>query len=75
MTTKLYYRVSTFREAGLEAKWSKTRSGQPYIVARDVCGQWYVVTNVMFERMNIVGVVEGFNEHTLLGDVLSISAR
>lgn len=74
MLTKLYYRVSTFREAGLEAKWSKTRVGQPYIVARTVGAKsWYIVTKDMFERMKIVGVAEGFEEHTLLGDVLSIS--
>ncbi len=74
MLTKLYYRVSTFREAGLEAKWSKTTAGQPYILARAVgTKSWYVVASNMFERMKKVGVIEGFEEHTLLGDVLSIS--
>lgn len=33
--TTLPYRVSTFRQAGLEAKWSKTRRGQPYIAVRN----------------------------------------
>lgn len=72
--TKLYYRVNTFREAGLEAKWSKTNIGSPYLVARKAGTKtWYKVTAGMFSRMEKVGVVEGFEEHTLLGDVLSIS--
>jgi hypothetical protein len=74
MITKLHYRVSTFREAGLEAKWSKTRIGKPYLVGRQ-CGQktWFVITSDMFERMEEIGVMEGFEEFTLLGDVFSIS--
>lgn len=74
MVTKIYYRVSTFREAGLEAKWSK-RSGKPYLVARKPDTKtWFVVTSDMFKRMEAVGVAEGFEEYTLLGNVLSISA-
>jgi hypothetical protein len=81
MVTKIYYRVSTFREAGLEAKWSKTPSGKPYIVARKSGSSdkvrpgktWFVVTADMFKRMEAVGVAEGFEEHTLLGDMLSVS--
>jgi hypothetical protein len=76
ITTKLHYRVSTFREAGLEAKWSKTQSGRPYLVAKQVSSKtWFVITARMFERMKKVGVFNAFEEHTLLGDVLSISAR
>ncbi len=76
MLTKLYYRVSTFREAGLEAKWSKTQRGSPYLLAREVGAKtWFVITANMFERMKKVGILEAFKEHTLLGDVLSISAR
>ncbi len=74
MITKLYYRVNTFREAGLEAKWSKT-GGRPYLLARGAEGKaWYVITANMFERMKKVGILAAFEEHTLLGDVLSIPA-
>jgi hypothetical protein len=74
MVTKLYYRVATFREAGLEAKWSK-RAGAPYLVARKAGTKtWFVVTSDMFERMGVVGVEKGFEEYTLLGNVLSVSA-
>jgi hypothetical protein len=76
MNTKIYYRVSTFREAGLEAKWSKTRAGRPYIVIREVgTKQWFVLTSDMFNRMQKVGVVQGFEEHTCLGHVFSVSAK
>ncbi len=76
MITKIYYRVNTFREAGLEAKWSKTQTGKPYLLARGAWVKaWFVITANMFERMKKVGILEAFKEHTLLGDVLSIPAR
>jgi hypothetical protein len=62
-TAKVYYRVSTFREAGLEAKWSKRATGKPYLVAREVGTKtWYIITSNMFARMQTAGVVEGFKE-------------
>lgn len=75
------YRVQTFKDAGLEARWSKTSAGKPYIVARDPNAstehqrtKWWVVDNAMFETMKKVGVREGFDQHTLLGNVFSIAA-
>jgi hypothetical protein len=73
------YSVKPLREAGLEAKWSKSRSGQPYIVARNPKAEhqhmkerWWIVDNKMFERMQEAGIVEGFDQATLLGDIFSI---
>lgn len=73
--TELHYRVATFREAGLDAKWSKSGAGKPCIVAKEknTVG-YYVVTAGMFRRMQIVGVIEGFKEFTVLGDIFSIKA-
>jgi hypothetical protein len=76
MIAKIHYRVATFREAGLEAKWSKTRIGKPYLLGRQ-CGTktWFVITSDMIERMEEVGIMEGFEEHTLLGNVFAVNAK
>ena len=68
------YRVSTFRDAGLESKWFKNRRGAPMIAARKTGGKWYVVDASMFKRMQEVGVLEAFDERTMLGDYFSIPA-
>ena len=75
------YRVGTFREAGLEAKWSKTRSGQPCIFVRDPKGRgkhqresWWLCDKTMFDLMKKEGIREGFDGATLLGDIFSIRA-
>lgn len=72
--------MSTFRAAGLEARWSKYRSGQPVIVVRDpngVCAhqreQWWAVDASMFENMKRDGIAEAFHGHTLIGDIFSIA--
>lgn len=76
MISNIYYRVSTFREAGLEAKWSKSKKGTPYLLAKQVEQKtWFVVTSDMFSRMKEVGVSQGFEEFTVAGNVFSISAN
>lgn len=67
------YRVQTFREAGLQARWTKTRHGAPIIAANNGNG-WYVVNRLMWERAHEVGIKEAFHEHTLLGCFFSIPA-
>ena len=74
------YRVKTFRDAGLEAKWGKTRSGTPCVFARSPDAKskhqretWWMVDNAMWKRASVVGIRQAFEEHTLLGDVFSIA--
>lgn len=80
--TTLPYRVSTFRQAGLEAKWSKTRRGQPYIAVRNPGSElshqrekWWACDQNMFDLMQECGIVEGFDSATLLGDIFSLRAN
>lgn len=75
------YQVKTFRDAGLEAKWGKLRSGAPAIFARDPSAKskhqresWWMVDNSMWQRAAKVGIKQAFEEHTLLGDFFSIPA-
>lgn len=75
------YTVKTLRVAGLEARWTRTGSGAPIIVARDHQAKhahqrerWWVVSPEMFETMQRDGIREGFDRHTLLGDVFSVPA-
>lgn len=68
------YAVGTLREAGLEAKWTKTRYGAPIIIARMPGvggGRWYAVDTHCWSRMLKVGVREGFEQVNLLGEVFS----
>lgn len=73
------YTVATLREAGLEAKWHRTRKGAPIIVARGPRAYtshqregWWAVDKSMWKRMGEVGIMQGFEESTLLGDIFSI---
>lgn len=67
------YAVKTFRDAGLEAKWSRTRSNAPIIVARkNSISKWFYVDQNMYNRMLKVGILEGFEQCTLLGDLFFI---
>ncbi len=73
------YNVTTFRSAGLEAKWSRNSKGAPIIVVRNPASQrehqrtsWWFVDRSMWETAAKVGVVEAFDRHTLLGDVFAI---
>lgn len=67
------YIVSTFRDAGLEAKWKKTRAGKPYISAR-LPGEkvWWYVNSAMWMAMQSRGIMQGYKDSVLLGDILSI---
>lgn len=65
------YSVKTLREAGLQARWTKTRRGAPIISASNGNG-WYVVDKDMWESMKKYGVMETFSNYTLLGDYFSI---
>ena len=71
----MYYRVGTLRDAGLEARWSRTSSGAPILVARNPNAsskhqreRWWTVDRNMWKRMEETGVIEGFDCCTLLGD-------
>jgi len=73
------YSVKPMREAGLEAKWTKTRNGAPIIVARYPKAEekhqrecFWFVDQKMFDNMQEVGIVEAFERATLLGDIFSI---
>lgn len=69
------YRVTVFRQAGLEARWTKTGSGAPIIAARKPGDKtWFVVDSRMWDRMNQVGIFQGFEEYTLLGHLFSLPA-
>lgn len=74
MIGKLRYRVHTFRDAGLEAKWGK-HDGTPFIFARKPgTHTWYLVSGEMFGAMQANGVIRGFQMFTCLGSVFSIPA-
>lgn len=75
----LTYTVATFRDAGLEARWSKQRGGRPIIVARDPQGhsehqrsRWWEIDADAWACILREGVREGFDSETMLGDVFSI---
>lgn len=72
--------VKTYRDAGLEAKWTRNSRGAPTIVVRNPRAKhrhqretWWVVTKSMFEIMEKEGVTEGFDRCTLIADIFSIS--
>ena len=73
------YSVKPLREAGLEAKWSKTPTGSPIIIARNPTAElkhqkekWWYVDVRMWEVMLKEGIKPGFNLATLIGDIFSI---
>lgn len=73
--------VTTYRAAGLEAKWGHTGRGSPAMFVRHPSSslahqrqQWWMVTKGMYASMEKLGVVEGFNRHTLVGGIFSIPA-
>lgn len=75
---KMKYRVGTFRDAGLEAKWTRNdRTGQPYIIAKipnAIQPTWYAITPQVWREMKQYGVREGLIHYALLGDVFSLPA-
>ena len=73
------YSVKPLREAGLEARWSKTRRGQPVIIARNPSSdlkhqreKWWYVDVKMWELFQKEGILKGFDLSTLLGDIFAI---
>lgn len=69
------------REAGLEAKWGKTRYGRPCLFVRDPQSKnkhqretWWMVDAKMWDAMKKHGVKLAFDNHTLLGDIFSVNA-
>jgi hypothetical protein len=71
---QLKYGVGPMREAGLEAKWTKTSAGAPIIVARKPGTEtFFAVGNDMFEAMKSEGVLPAFERFTLLGDIFSVA--
>lgn len=68
------YNVRTVRAAGLEARWTRTRTGAPIIVARDASASqsWYGVTDRMWKDARRLGLRAAFESHTALGDFFSI---
>jgi hypothetical protein len=76
---ELHYSVKTMRGAGLESRWTRTRSGAPIILARWPKAKlkhqretWWLVDRVMWSAMQRNGVVPAFDQCTLLGDVFSL---
>lgn len=72
---KIQYKVGELRAAGLEAKWGRTRSGAPILLARDPDRSstiWWVVDARMWARAQMVGVLEAFRESIMLGEFFSV---
>ncbi len=69
------YRVKTLRDAGLEAKSLKTSNGAPYISVRKPGTKTFWQCNqIMFDQMKKHGIMEGFENSTLLGPIFNIPA-
>ena len=74
------YNVKTFRDAGLESKWSKLKNSCPCIMVRNPNSKyrhkkeiWWIVDKYMFKMMEEQGIIEGFENFTELGDIFSIN--
>lgn len=72
----MQYNVKTFRDAGLQAKWTRTRAGSPIISCRDFsAAPWYVVDDPMWLAMQeSVDILLTFRNYTALGKFFSASA-
>lgn len=74
------YRVGTFRDAGLEARWTKNSRGAPIIVARDPKSdqrhqreRWWYMDRAAWTCVAREGDVRrGFDCATILGDIFSL---
>lgn len=71
-------RVSTYRAAGLEARWTK-HHGTPFIVVRNPSAKlqhqrenWWLVDRRMYASMQKLGILDGFYSQTALGDIFFI---
>lgn len=68
------YSVKTFRDAGVEARWGRLRTGAPAMFVK-ADGTWYVVDKSMWDSIaGGKGVAEAVRNHTLLGKFFSIPA-
>ena len=66
--------IKTFQDAGLEAKWSKTKAGKPCILTRKKnTKKWWLCNEIMWSQMHKHGIRQGYDNCTLLGDVFSIN--
>jgi hypothetical protein len=70
--------VTTYRNAGLEARWGRTQSGAPFIFVRDPLGdlphqreRWTMVDRDVYARMLRCGIREGLHRTTLLAGIFS----
>jgi hypothetical protein len=73
--TRSDYKLSTFRNAGLKAKWTHTRLGAPIIAAtlEGFNKNWFWVDGNMWKRMEKSGDVLGtWKDYTALGDIFSV---
>lgn len=75
------YVVKTFRDAGLQARWTKTREGAPMIAVRNPNSKyphqsksWWLVHQSMWDAMKERGIMQGFDECTALGNIFNIPA-
>ena len=70
------YKVSTFRNAGLKARWWKTRKGAPIISAtlEGFNKGWFCVDARMWAQMEKSGDVLGtWKDYTALADFFSVA--
>ena len=65
------FAVATFRDAGFEARWSKTGNSVPCIMIRN-SHTWYMVTPAMWALMLSHGVYEGFELATATANFFSV---
>lgn len=69
------YNVQTVRAAGLQARWTRTRSGAPIIAARlNDNDTWYVIHDSMWREAQNIGLLEAFKGYTALGEFFSVPA-
>jgi hypothetical protein len=67
------YQVGTFRDAGLQAKWRRTRNGAPIIIVRQEDEKtWMAVTDRTWKDMKERGIMEGFHMHYTFIDYFSV---
>jgi hypothetical protein len=68
------YIIQTFKDAGLQARWTRTRTGAPIISAKAEDGNWYVVDARCWEQAQKIGLKEAFENYNALGKYFSIPA-
>lgn len=76
------HNVNAYREAGLEARWTRAAQGAPIVVVRNPASPlkhqretWWMVDRSMFALMEKHGVLAGFDCATALGDLFSVGVR